>query len=101
MRKIRGNTLLIKETGLRLVEFVPGDKKNPLNISKARKWFYTFLLGIICFVVALGSAIVTGDISGPKEYFGVTEEIIILASVTMFFLDLGSGLVYLHHSQKK
>ncbi|CUM57534.1 unnamed protein product [Debaryomyces tyrocola] len=80
-----------QETGLRLVEFVPGDKKNPLNISKTRKWFYTFLLGIICFVVALGSAIVTGDISGPKEYFGVTEEVIILASVTMFVLGFGFG----------
>lgn len=48
-------------------------------------------MGIICFVVALGSAIVTGDISGPKEYFGVTEEIIILASVTMFVLGFGFG----------
>lgn len=80
-----------QKTGLRLVEFVPGDKKNPLNISTARKWVYTVFLGIICFVVALGSAIVTGDILGPKEYFGVSEEIIILASVTMFVLGFGLG----------
>lgn len=80
-----------QDTGLRLVEFVPGDEKNPMNLSKARKWFYTVLLGIICFVVALGSAIVTGDLTGPREYFGVSEEIIILSSVTMFVLGFGFG----------
>lgn len=79
------------QTNLRLVEFIPGDKGNPKNVSQARKWATTFLLGMICFVVALGSAIVTGDLEGPEEYFGVSEEVIILASVTVFVLGFGFG----------
>jgi len=79
------------ETGLRLVEFVPGDKKNPKNFSVGVKWLYTGLLGMICFVVALGSAIVTGDLGRPAEFFGVSEEVIILASVTVFVIGFGVG----------
>ncbi|SGZ56884.1 CIC11C00000000474 [Sungouiella intermedia] len=80
-----------KETGLRLVEFVPNDKQNPKNISTAKKWLYTVILGMICFSVALGSAIVTGDIEGPMKTFGVSETVMILASVTMFVLGFGVG----------
>lgn len=79
------------DTQLRLVEFVENDDKNPQNLSNGVKWVYTFLLGIICFVVALGSAIVTGDLERPRDYFGVSEEVIILASVTMFVLGFGFG----------
>lgn len=80
-----------KETGLRLVEFVPNDKQNPKNISTTKKWLYTVILGMICFSVALGSAIVTGDIEGPMKTFGVSETVMILASVTMFVLGFGVG----------
>lgn len=80
-----------KESQLRIVEFVPDDKANPKNIGKGTKWVYTFILGMVCFVVALGSAIVTGDLSGPLEYFGVSEEVIILSSVTVFVLGFGFG----------
>ena len=79
------------ESGLRLVEWVDGDKHNPKNISKAKKWLYTLVLGAVCFVVALGSAIVTGDMERPAEYFGVSEEVIILASVTVFVIGFGVG----------
>lgn len=80
-----------KELQLRIVDFVPNDKKNPKNFSKARKWYLTLILGLICFVVALGSAIVTGDMTGPMEYFEVSMEVIILASVTMFVIGFGVG----------
>lgn len=79
------------DTKLRIVEFVPGDKENPKNLSTSIKWVYTVLLGIICFVVALGSAIVTGDIEGPMEYFKVSQEVIILSTVTVFVLGFGVG----------
>lgn len=59
------------ETSLRLVEFVENDKENPKNMGTARKWAITGILGSICFVVALGSAIVTGDLERPRDYFGV------------------------------
>lgn len=79
------------DTGLRIVKFVPDDKENPKNFSSVRKWTYTFLLGFAAFVVALGSAIVTGDIDRPAEEFDVSVEVIILASVTMFVIGFGVG----------
>ncbi|EER33304.1 hypothetical protein CTRG_03729 [Candida tropicalis MYA-3404] len=80
-----------EETQLRLVDWVDGDKQNPKNFSKSFKWICTVLLGLICFVVALGSAIVTGDMDAPAEYFGVSMEVMILASVTMFVIGFGVG----------
>ncbi|KAI5954262.1 NAG4 [Candida jiufengensis] len=82
---------LDQDSGLRIVEFVDHDKGNPKSLSFGIKWLYTGLLGAICFVVALGSAIVTGDLEHPAKYFGVSEEVIILASVTMFVLGFGFG----------
>lgn len=79
------------ETSLRIVEFVPEDKEDPKNFSKTLKWVYTGLLGFICFIVALGSAIVTGDLERPAAYFGVSEEVIILSSVTVFVIGFGVG----------
>ncbi|EGV64916.1 Synaptic vesicle transporter SVOP [Yamadazyma tenuis] len=80
-----------EDTNLRLVVFLDGDKQNPKNFSSGRKWLYTALLGFVCFVVALGSAIVTGDMDRPRDYFGVSEEVIILASVTTFVIGFGVG----------
>lgn len=80
-----------KKTKLRLVEFLPGDKSNPKNMPKWRKWCITFALGSICFVVAFSSAVVTGDIGGVVEYFGVSVEVVILASVTVFVIGFGVG----------
>ena len=79
------------ETGLRIVDWVENDPENPKNTSNAKRWLYTMVLGLTCFVVALGSAIVTGDLERPAAYFGVSEEVIILASVTMFVLGFGFG----------
>ncbi|KAM9934229.1 hypothetical protein OXX80_006174 [Metschnikowia pulcherrima] len=79
------------ETGLRLVEFVPEDPGNPKSRGKAMKWLYTVILGMVCFTVALGSAIVTGDLETPAAYFGVSEEVIILSTVTVFVLGFGFG----------
>lgn len=79
------------KTKLRLVVFVDGDKANPKNFSPIRKWLYTFLLAFTCFVVAFGSAVVTGDLEGPVKYFRVSREVIILASVSTFVLGFGVG----------
>lgn len=76
---------------VRIVTFLDGDKENPKNFSLAWKWVYTMVLGFVCFVVALGSAIVTGDLEKPAAYFGVSNEVIILASVTTFVLGFGLG----------
>lgn len=79
------------ETGLRIVDFVDGDKANPKNRLTAVKWGWTLLLGFTCFVVAVGSAIVTGDMERPAKYFRVSQEVVILASVTCFVLGFGFG----------
>ncbi|CAM9019652.1 unnamed protein product [Wickerhamomyces anomalus] len=79
-----------QETGMRVVEFVPNDKKDPRNWSKAYKWFVTFFLGAVCFDVALASAIVTGDMEGPMKSFHVSEEVVIL-TVTLLVLGFGLG----------
>lgn len=78
------------DTQMRLVVFVDNDKHDPRNWSPMRKWTLTLLLGILCFDVALGSAIVTGDIAGPMETFGVSQEVIIL-TITLFVLGFGFG----------
>lgn len=77
-------------TGARIVEFQPGDPENPLNWSKAKKWTYTLLLGIVCFMVAFASAVVTGDMEGPQETFGVSSEVVIL-TITLFVIGFGVG----------
>lgn len=78
------------DTKLRLVVFTDDDKDDPRNWPNPRKWAYTILLGIVCFDVALGSAIVTGDIEGPMKTFGVSQEVIIL-TITLFVLGFGFG----------
>lgn len=78
------------ETGLRIVQFVEGEKEDPRNWSKSYKWFLTFFLGLICFDVAFASAIVTGDIEGPMKTFHVSEEVVIL-TVTLLVIGFGVG----------
>lgn len=78
-------------TQLRIVEWVEGDKGNPKNFGQGRKWLITMTLGLICFIVAFGSAVVTGDMEEPLETFNVSEEVYILASITVFVLGFGFG----------
>lgn len=78
-------------TGMRIVSFVEDDKENPMTAwSDARKWFQTVNLGIICFMVAFASGVVTGDMEGPQKTFNVSEEIVIL-TVTLFVVGFGVG----------
>jgi len=43
-----------------------------------------------CFTVAFNSAVITADIAGPAEEFGVSEEVSLLA-ITTFVLGFGIG----------
>lgn len=88
------------ETGVRIVEFVEGDPDNPMNWSKGRKWFQTVNLGIICFMVAFASGVVTGDMEGPMVRFNVSMEVSIL-TVTLFVIGFGVGpLVFAPFSEE-
>lgn len=78
------------QTGKRLVEFLKVDDADPRQWSKTKKWTITLALGVLCFTVAFASAIVTGDMDGPGEYFGVSEEVVIL-TVTLLVIGFGVG----------
>jgi multidrug resistance protein len=78
------------DTGYRIVEFLEGDKDDPRTWSKGRKWLITLTLGLVCFMVAFSSGVVTGDIAGPAKHFKVSEEVIIL-TVSLFVIGFGVG----------
>lgn len=88
------------ESGYRIVDWVDGDPQNPMNWSKGRKWLQTMSLGLVCFMVAFSSAVVTGDIDGPMATFHVGMEVIIL-TVTLFVIGFGIGpLVFAPFSEE-
>lgn len=74
----------------KLVTFNPGDKQNPKNWSRAYKWYCTMVVALTCFVVAFCSSVVTADIGGVAEEFGVGEEAA-LVSTTVFVVGFGVG----------
>ena len=79
------------EKDYELVTFLPNDPENPKNWSKAMKWWCTMVVAITCFVVAFASSVVTADIIGVQEEFGVSEEVALL-SITFFVMGFGIGM---------
>ena len=75
----------------KLVTFLLNDPENPKNWSKAYKWWCTMVVAFTCFVVAFCSSVVTADIIGVEEEFGMSEEIVLL-SVTLFVVGFGLGM---------
>ncbi|EGR50883.1 uncharacterized protein TRIREDRAFT_75937 [Trichoderma reesei QM6a] len=78
------------EKRYQLVTFTPEDPENPKNWSKAYKWYCTMVVALTCFVVAFCSAVITADLVGPAEDFGVSREVSILA-ITVFVVGFGVG----------
>ncbi|KAJ8103769.1 major facilitator superfamily domain-containing protein [Lipomyces tetrasporus] len=76
--------------GFKLVTFTPDDPENPKNWSKIYKWYCTMTVALLCFAVAFGSAVVTGDLEGVAEHFHVSLEVAIL-TVTLFVVGFGVG----------
>ncbi|KAJ2894667.1 putative polyamine transporter 2 protein [Zalerion maritima] len=74
----------------KLVTFLPNDKENPKNWSKAYKWYCTMVVALTCFVVAFASSVITADISGVAEEFDVSEEVA-LVSISLFVVGFGVG----------
>jgi len=64
-----------KEEEYELVTFTVGDKENPKNWSKAYKWWCTMVVAFTCFCVAFNSAVITADLVGVQDTFGVSEEV--------------------------
>lgn len=54
------------------------------------KWWCTMTVAITCFAVALNSAVITADLAGVSETFGVSEEVSLLP-ITVFVVGFGIG----------
>lgn len=79
-----------KIVGYKLVAFHDNDPGNPKTWSKAYKWYCTMVVAFTCFVVALCSSVITADLIGVSQEFGVSDEIALL-SVTLFVIGFGLG----------
>jgi hypothetical protein len=89
LREVQSNKTS-KTERYELVTFTVGDPENPKNWSKAFKWWCTMTVACTCFTVAFNSAVITANIAGPAEEFGVSEEVSLLA-ITMFVIGFGIG----------
>jgi len=74
----------------KLVTFTIDDPENPKNWSKAFKWYCTMVVAFTCFVVAFASSVITADLEGPMESFGVAREVSLVV-VTVFVVGFGVG----------
>ncbi|KAF9891557.1 hypothetical protein FE257_004025 [Aspergillus nanangensis] len=74
----------------KLVTFTIDDPENPKNWSKLYKWYCTMVVSFTCFVVAFASSVITADIEGPSETFGVSREVSLVV-VTVFVVGFGVG----------
>lgn len=77
-----------------LVTFTENDPENPRNFSQGKKWFITFFTAILCFSVAVGSSMPTGDLEGAAAYLNVSQEAINI-SITLFVAGFGFGPMFL------
>ncbi|KAK1232772.1 hypothetical protein PQX77_004097 [Marasmius sp. AFHP31] len=82
-----------KKEGVKIVSFEPGSGEDPREFPKFKKWYITITTSFLCLAVALGSAIVTGDITGPTKEFGASQEIVNL-TVTCFVIGFGVGPLF-------
>lgn len=77
----------------KLVTFTIDDPENPKNWSKAYKWYCTMVVAFTCFVVAFASSVITADLTGPMESFGVSREVSFVV-VTVFVIGFGVGKLF-------
>jgi hypothetical protein len=75
----------------KLVTFKVDDPENPKNWPKWKKWYVTMVVAFTCFVVAFASSVITADIEGPAEEFGVSREVSLVV-VTVFVIGFGVGM---------
>jgi len=74
----------------KLVEFAENDPENPKNWSKARKWWITMMVALLCFVVAFASSVITADVGAVAEEFNVSREAA-LVPISVFVVGFGVG----------
>ncbi|PPQ69265.1 hypothetical protein CVT24_000071 [Panaeolus cyanescens] len=80
--------------GYIIVKFEKGKGEDPREWSNGKKWYITVATATLCLAVALGSSIITGDMTGPAKEFG-ERQIIINLTVTCFVMGFGIGPLFL------
>ncbi|KAJ3562134.1 hypothetical protein NP233_g9767 [Leucocoprinus birnbaumii] len=82
------------KNGYHIVTFEEGKHEDPREWTHGCKWMVTLGAAFLCLSVAVGSSIVTGDMSGPANEFGTTQ-IIANLTVTCFVIGFGIGPLFL------
>ncbi|KAG9241059.1 major facilitator superfamily domain-containing protein [Calycina marina] len=78
------------------VDFYPGDVENPLNWSKARRWYLTMVSVLLVCNATFASSSPSGSLGGPNGIaveFGVSAEVAGLV-VTLFLLGYCFGPLF-------
>jgi hypothetical protein len=70
-----------------LVEWDVGDPENPRNWSNGRKFWITFLLGMLALAASMGSSIISPAEKTIAAYVGVSSEVAVL-SVSLYMYEL-------------
>ncbi|TVY82530.1 Efflux pump FUB11 [Lachnellula suecica] len=73
-----------------VVEFLPGDPRNPMNFSLARKWFITAIGTLSVFAITLTSSAYTGSAKEIIAEFHTSSELFALG-VALFVLGFAVG----------
>jgi multidrug resistance protein len=73
-----------------LVEFIPGDPRNPMEFPQWKKWFITLTVAVATLAVAFASSAYTGGIEEIIIEFGCSQEIATLG-VSLFVLGFAIG----------
>lgn len=68
----------------------PDDPTNPLNWSRARKWWITMVTAFLTFVVSFGSSVFSAGTEVTAEQFGVSNEVMILG-VSLYVVGFACG----------
>lgn len=71
------------------------DPANPLNWSRARKWWITMITAFLTFVVSFGSSVFSAGTEVTAEQFGVSNEVMILG-VSLYVVGFACGYVSSH-----
>ncbi|TGO30536.1 hypothetical protein BPAE_0005g01320 [Botrytis paeoniae] len=73
-----------------VVEYIPNDRRNPLNFTMLKKWTITLLLAFATLAVSFLSSAYTGGIEQIIEDFNVSTEVVTLG-VSLFVLGFAIG----------
>lgn len=76
-----------------LVEFLPGDRYNPMNFAKPRKWYISIVQAVATLSVSFASSAFSGGMGDVITYFDISSEVAILG-VSMFVLGFAIGPLF-------